>query len=355
MFGALARYVAAAWRFPQGHSLGFLRMGLGIEHRAVRHRDAWRSHIEASQGAERRWLSDIRGKKLGSVAVIGAGRLYDCALHDLCRCFSAIHLIDADPACLPAWRKARTAYPDTAFHFHLVEITGRLTDWSKRFSAAAKKRNWTASLKELEEIGAESAEFTSPLDRFLAEHQPDAVLSLNLMSQLPVMWQDLVERVLRAKFGTAETTAKEEEWIAAYAPSARLLVREHLRSLASSGAPRILLITDVEYLSYPQRWLRGGNLPVNWIEQDDSGRWATTGDAKSEDIREHCSAMDALAGVKVENKKLLSALAPGREAVISPSWLWNICPVPEGKSTSCVVHRVRAIELTKNATAAASA
>jgi len=324
-------------------------MGFGIEQRSARHRDAWRGHIEASQSAERRWLSDIRGQKLGSVAVLGAGRLIDCALHDLCRCFSAVHLVDADPACLAAWRKAKNGYPETAFEFHFIEITGRLTEWSKRLQAAARGGNWNAALKELEEIGAESSEFVSPLERFFAEKKPDAILSLNLMSQLPVMWQDLVERVLRSRFGTAETAAKEEEWIAAYVPSARLLIREHLRSLSSSAAKKILLITDVEYLSYPQRWQHGGSLPVEWVEKDDAGHWKTAEHVKEQDMREHCSAMDALAGVKVENKKLLAALAQGREAVISPSWLWHICPVPEGRTTSCIVHRVRAIELNQAA------
>lgn len=319
-------------------------MGLGIERRSERFSSAWEPHFKSSKTQQARWAETVSGKLL---AVLGAGRLFDFekALVDK---FSGIDLIDADPLCQRNWRGLRRTFPKTAFGFYELELTGALSDWSVEAMRAFRRAEWKQALQTLEKLRPPSP---SPFAGYLRDRRPDAILSLNVLSQLPVMWQDLLEIALVRRFGREQVKEREQEWLAAFAPSARVLVREHLGDLASADASEILILTDVEYLYYSLLSDGGAaldELPFEWRDGDNGGNWIlkpAAEDSVGERWKSECFRMDALYGVNVENAKLLEVLFPSHTATPMESWLWHIVPETEGRGTHGVVHRVRALSL----------
>lgn len=318
-------------------------MGLGIERRASRYAESWEQHFAQTKRTQRDWLAGC-AEGAGSAAVLGAGRLYDCALEDLRAVCKEVSLLDADALCLSVWRKAEKKKAPGKLNFEILEMTGRLFQWEKEFREYVSTASFEEALRLLDGISLRSSEEKSPLDAFFEQRRPTHVVSLNILSQLPVMWQNAVERVLVARFGE-EARNRETEWLTSYAPSARMLIREHLESLSRSAAANILLITDVEYYSYPLASFAHLHPPLIWKEESENGGWAVPNVSNSAELLSSCESYDALMGVNIENKKLLSLMFPGYESTLRASWLWYILPQGENGGAMGTVHRVRAIEL----------
>lgn len=165
--------------------------------------------------------------------MLGAGRLLDFE-HSLAQRFEHLRFIDADPLCEPFWKRHHPRHEPV-----IASVASPL-----RLPPAGA--NWAETLREI------AAQRATPVDApWLRDC--DAVLSLNLMSQLPIAWQDRVEAHLRRGFGSALVKAHEEEWLAAVEPGARSLLESHLAMLNQSGAHDVLLITDLAYIEYKGR------------------------------------------------------------------------------------------------------
>ena len=225
----LLRYLAARLRYRDPASARFLRGGLAIEARARRLRKHWTPHQERSKAAQRRWAEETSGIDL---AVLGPGRLYDFAGDALPARFRRLLMVDADPSSVPYWRELGVEVEP-----RVADLTGHSERW--RAALARYRGGWPQTLDYIRSIvkpGDEPHAFAA-----------DAVLSLNVLSQLPIGWQDCVEEYLVRRFGARHVKANEREWLDAVEPGAELIVRQHLHALAASGARSILLITDVEY------------------------------------------------------------------------------------------------------------
>ena len=154
----------------------------------------------------------------------------------------------------------------------------------------------------------------------------DGVVSLNLLSQIPVVWQDILEEILFARFGKTVVQTKEQQWLRAFSGGARWLVQQHLELLAKSRAENILVISDLEYLSYdgldpfPQH---GAPLPVRW-----DGEW------QGEQGIQY-TLCPALFGLDLEKQ-----LPPGYSLAWKESWLWHIAPLGLENKQQGTIHRV---------------
>lgn len=96
----------------------YVSMGFGIEARRKRFASAWEYHLQACKSFQQKHLGQNNGDK--SIAVLGAGRLYDLNI-DVTSRFSEIHLFDKDPTVLPYWEAFREQ-SNGSVEFHISDI-----------------------------------------------------------------------------------------------------------------------------------------------------------------------------------------------------------------------------------------
>lgn len=155
--------------------MGYLRDQDGIMNRYLRERDHWDQHLKRT----RQFINDsFKGKTLESVAVLGSGWLLDVPLDEMRERFQTIYLVDIRH---PPQIRKRTQ------HMNNVELLERdLTGGAMEqvWQAISNKGN-TAPDRWMEEIT-----LTSPLSRI----KPDAIISVNLVSQLDTLLCEFLEK-----------------------------------------------------------------------------------------------------------------------------------------------------------------
>ena len=190
---------------PIAKKLGYLHGQVGLQSRYERCAKAWAPHLEASKSLIRQAFRRVKRKE--RAVVLGSGRLYDLPLAELAAAFKEVVLVDIVQS-RPA-RKAAKTYPNV----RLVErdVSGIV-----------------APLAEALKTGGPPPSPLPPADL----GQADLVISLSLMSQLPIRpWESL-----------NRTGRFSEDELDAYA---RSILDSHLTWLRSlSGV--VVLITDVE-------------------------------------------------------------------------------------------------------------
>jgi hypothetical protein len=255
----------------------FLDMGFGIEARHRRCHSYWAKHIANSLAFQESALREIVNGE--NVAVLGAGRLLDINLPELRRSHRHVELIDADPSALSTWRKK--APERDGFSHHISEVTGTLSSWTKQLERAIEKRGPAAG---------EALRALNTLPSPLAGRKFDTVLSVNLLSQIPVYWNDRASALLRKHRGleTDSTGNFPPAVQSALESSLTKLQSQHLELLGSLGAREVILIFDRAFLYY----------------RTDHAHW-----------QEERS-------IYIENPVLLN----GYEVTAQDSWLWHIAP-----------------------------
>lgn len=275
-------------------------MGVGIEARSVRCRSFWEAHLESSR---RFVLRSVTGLPPGRrIAVLGAGRLLDVPLAELLDHGFEVHLFDVDPGCERVWRRMARGRSVQA---HIVDLTGSFVVWTRELAARVKQRPARGEVEQ-----------------FLSELQPvkppplagfDIVISLNLLSQLPVYWRDRVE-VFLGRRNSAWLT--EESFERALSGSCACLQAAHLELIGGSGAHRAVVITDTEFYFYEQT-------QAPWQVEP---------------------------SIYVPGVELPGYLSTHRE-----SWLWHIAPQGVEQSDYGSIHRVEAFEFRRLSSGAAGA
>ena len=272
----IPKIIQYAWhRMFKPESADFVSMGLGIEARAGRCAEQWKLHLENTRKFQAEALANLVERD--SLAVLGAGRLLDLNL-DLAREFKSVDLYDADPTCQPAWSKLQRALaPKTA-------VTGRVCDLT------ASLESWTRDLRagKIDSFKTQSFSFNKKYD---------AIISLNLLSQIPIYWRDRFDQIVRGRDLPAEANQVLHD-------SMRELQLQHLNLLASSGAKAVIIISDLHFFAY----------------QRDQALWETE---------------DALF---VDYPFRL----PGYKRDLHDSWLWHIAPQGIEAADHGWIHEVRA-------------
>lgn len=173
----------------------------GIIARHRRHSAAWAPHLAESKGIVRDAIAQCRGRN--RAVVLGSGPLLDVPLDDLLAAFKEVVLVDI-------------------VHPMPVRLRGLLS------------RQLHVLAADLTGIGAQPLSTERRYDP-PALPQADLVVSLNLMSQLPIVPLNLMERQ-----GVSE--ADQDKF-------AKRLVMAHYKWLRAQ-AGQICLVTDVERIAY---------------------------------------------------------------------------------------------------------
>ena len=206
-------------------SWDFIRMGKVIEARYARCAPFWEPHLSCTRS-----FIDEHIQPGGRLAILGAGRLLDVDLKKLIPLFSEIHLFDADPTVVRTWRKASgVAFRERVIP-RILDVTGSLSTWSSGLRAAVRHHNLAGYLDMVQ-----PGHGTWEHERF------DGVISLNLVGQIPIYWQD---RVIAA----AGSLAAEEE--RALLGSMSRLQAAHVKAVREQPRSWSILITDTEYYTY---------------------------------------------------------------------------------------------------------
>jgi hypothetical protein len=261
----------------------FIRMGKGIEARYSRCAPYWEPHLECT----RAFIAEHM-RPGGRLAILGAGRLLDVDLKLLLDNFSEIHLFDADPTVTKAWRSESGREFRHRVVPRVVDVTGSLADWSAGLTAPIRHGELTAYLDSLQpqKGGWESEGF-------------DGVISLNLVSQIPIYWRD---RVLAAAPNLSEDAER------ALVRSMARLQSAHINAVRKQPRSWSIIITDTEYYTYT----------VDRSEWDVEG--ALYGDVSSE----------------------LSNDTPRMRKSGADQWLWHLVPQFIESDTEGHIHRVEA-------------
>jgi hypothetical protein len=276
---SIARHLTYLHHAMKGNPwLDFISMGLGIQRRAERFKKSWEPHLDAT----RSFIEQNTRTGGSGIALLGAGRLYDVPLKALMERFDHVCLVDIDSSLAATWAEARKIWgPRLITEFR--DVTGVLQEWQGRLHACNSSRE---------------------LLWFLHENPPrvtfsySTVVSLNILSQLGVMWRDRVFACCRSK---GFDISPEIEHIIAVS-SARLELA-HLESLAND-ASEIVLVADRSFVTIGRR----GEV----VEQEDAlyGPWPDT----------------------------ISGFTTSGQA----SWRWEIVPVGGEVAHQGTVHEVQA-------------
>lgn len=201
----------------------FEYMGVGIERRFARCSRWWAPHLACT----REFIAK-QAQRSSSVAVLGAGRLLDLDLHHLLSISDTVHLFDADPRCVAAWKKQCGELFATRVVPHIGDLTDSFDEWTRGLKTC-RGSNLADYLRSL--VPAATA----------LPARYDGVISLNLLGQIPLYWRDRV----RAKITEVDSVSWD-----ALTRSMGALQRAHLDLVHQSATSWSVIISDTEYYFY---------------------------------------------------------------------------------------------------------
>jgi hypothetical protein len=205
----------------------FRVMGLRIEHRSRIYRTFWESHLQRC----RTFLNRQLPRRFRDISILGAGRLLDIDTAALAARCSCLRLVDFDRGCERRWTETAREHPDTHFLFHFVDLTGVLWTWTNRLRRCGSPGQLVELLRSL----AAEVMLDPPIPR------SEIVVSLNLLSQIPLYWRDRVE-----SFADRQGW-RSVDWGAELLGSMGRLQQHHLRGLCESQAAVLAILTDIDF------------------------------------------------------------------------------------------------------------
>ena len=245
---------------PTARRLGFLKENISIISRYGRCKNKWLNHLSESKKNIEKAISKASGNR--RAIVFGAGLGYDLPLEKLLSHFEEVVLVDLVHSLPIRW----IAWRNPSLKLIVHDVT-----------------------ESLDSIVKGNLEIRSPT-RFLDDDQTDLVISLNILSQLPILPSLYLEEHLRINQDDIQTMS-------------RTIIERHLDYLARfSGA--VCLITDIEREIF-----------------DSSGKTI----------------------------RRFSALNEVPFPWKSETWIWEIAPLGEESLDYCVRHKVAGIPSLKDA------
>jgi hypothetical protein len=252
------------------------------------------------------------------LTVLGAGPLLDLNTPALAPKFQSFRLVDANPLLIDDWSRLNIPVEPI-----ITDITNCMAPWCE--AVKSFRGGWEQMLNLIRDLG------NVPIPAYSATTH--GLISLNILSQLEIGWQEALEPLLRKKFGTRFVLQHEQDWLNAIRPGARMLIEQHLEALQASRARDILLICDVDYVEYKGRHYarhQWAEPPLTWTQD---GWLAAEGITYEVD--------SALEGV-VLNTQTFSRLLPNYILDWHETWLWHIAPNGTEGTDHGKLHRVAA-------------
>lgn len=237
------RYIYYRLRHPDFSD--FIAHGMGLASREKQARADWANHLQRCLDAEAQALAASPDLK-HSLAVLGAGRLFDFNAPAALAACKEIALYDADPGARSAWRQLQkqAKRQDCAVTFHLGDLSGCVLRWSGGLDATLQRAaTWEAVFEYL------SAQRAGRPPRLAGS--PTTIFSLNILSQLPLFLRDRLLRSLhRAGLLRSEDDDPPEQIRVELQRLYKELQEQHLSLLNESGADTVLVLTDLTYCYY---------------------------------------------------------------------------------------------------------
>ena len=292
--------------------------GRGIRYRSFLYRSAWKEHLQRTK----LFIEKTLIAPAETLHVLGAGRLLDFPLHSLEHLYGEIHFYDADPGAL---KKLRAIRAPCQIYIHNVELTATLNTFEQDLGSL------------------EYSPYSSPLESSLFKQpfplnplplgKSADVISLNILSQLPLSYLSLFERWAKKQLGVNYSQMLGPDWIASFNRFGAKIIEQHLKALESTQAARILLISDTEQLTLP-KGVRSLPRP-----EAQPFQWQIDGELKSP-----LELNSTLCDLDFRRSDLQHALLPSYEASTSDFWSWQL--VPQSRWSSGTLSRVDAIAFT---------
>jgi hypothetical protein len=294
------------WRYPNFRD--FISMGLGIEARHKRCQKYWAAHLDLCKQFQRQALEDLPAG--GAVAILGAGRLLDVDIDLVTKKFSAVDLYDADPKVLRSKSQLLKSNSKISVRCFVEDVTGCLADWTAQLKQILIEH--PGNLKVLTNFFIDLNAST----KYRLHSQYQAILSVNLLSQICLYWRDRVHQLLSQTWGfeTDDQGNYEGPVQEALEESMAKLQAQHLDLLSSAQSDRILLITDRYFHYYTSDQAPWMTEPALWIPN---------------------------AETRIELQDY--------EVIESSSWLWHIAPQGIEQEDYGSIHEVIASAFKKSA------
>jgi len=219
-------------RYPKNRV--FINEGFGIEARFKT--GVWEEHLNKTKLLIADFLRTLGGVE--SILVLGAGRLYDCDLEILSQFTKKIILLDADPRARASWPRFVNSVPVDAI---CSDVTGVFNVWA-------------------ENIRKNVNEFSFPSEPTYPK--ADLIISLNLKSQLSVLFRELVGRSIPEL--EAKLQAKHASDVFKQARRGALLIYDEKYEYLSDGVSVERGSLDLSPIVIPSGWKEILNRKWDW-------------------------------------------------------------------------------------------
>ncbi len=301
----------------------FRRQTKGISQRQRKYRNSWESHLSKTADLSSKILTPCLAKDK-SLTILGSGKLLDFPIDLYHEYKDQITLVDRSQHALKAFNKNTVVY----------DITGQLDSWC-HYLDSIETKNFEELLRYLKNITETLPIISSPCFR------DEVLLSLNILSQLSVYWQDSVLDIFKKKFSNQMLLDKELEIINALIPSSQHLARTHINSLVPKGRHKTsLLFTDTHYIEY----LVNSSMIVNddlfFLKNERCPTQDLNLNFHKPQHKPHMEVMNALHGISIEDE-----IGSRCKIELLDQWLWDIVPIHSEKKNAGTKHRVIALKL----------
>jgi hypothetical protein len=292
---------------------GFTSQGRKIRNNANNKRYGWNPHLTKCKKIVSDFIrSDTKNKRL---SILGAGSLLDIPIEVFNSHYKVIYLQDANPSCLSEWSKfTQTQRLKPRIEPCLLDINGDISVWSKMCHDQIKHKSLSGALsflKNLPETNIKKPAFINA----------ESCISLNILSQLPVYWQDFIFRILSRKFGARVIKNNEEEILLALRKTSNLIIKNHLDDiLPKKKNHSTLLLTDLKYFYLK----KNVSLSLDNNESREKKISDYSLQVKSETKTVEVKEQDALFDVVLEAYIEQRLKSRGFTYTIIDSWIWEI-------------------------------
>jgi hypothetical protein len=299
----------------------------GIRRRHKKFNTNWSTHLTNSKNCITQWIDSLENTK--ELQILGAGDLLDFPKTQIIERFNKVYLTDVSLNCLNSWNKLQDMFPKTELIPVFQDISLIIDSWSKSI-LNLKSHNLEDYLLYLQNI----AKISPPKAHTFIKTKN--IVSLNLLSQIPIVWQHFIFNFLEKKFNKNKITQSTEKIISAITPSAQQLVDCHLNALIPKNKGSNLIISDIKYF-FPQ------NNQIKFLIVDVKNKKIVP-NVKLENITNNNSTVyeqDALFDYNLDK-----TLKSYNSIIIKPlhSWIWDLVP-KNSLSEKQEFHLVTAFEL----------
>jgi len=227
----------------------FTGMGLGIEARLERCGKYWNKHLKFSKEFQIDSLGQV--ENLNTLAIFGAGRLYDIPLKELLNRFNKICLYDADPGVKLFWKKRISNFSDRdKVGFNIIDLTFSMNSWTENLKKFVKENKHESNLQKIKKLVC----FLNDLrcNPITLQRHIEVVFSINILSQIPIYWKERIYDILKKNWHMLvnEYGRYEIELECAIDECLKKLHQQHLNLITSLNPALIVILYDRHFYYY---------------------------------------------------------------------------------------------------------